>query len=161
MDHRLEALAARLQALEDREAIRALIAAYGPRADAGEAEAVAALWTADGVYEVNGFAPARGHAAIAALITGPVHQGLMAAGCGHLLGPVDLELAGDRATARGHSVVFRHAADGWVPVRVAANRWTLARTGAGAHGGWQVTHRHNALLDGAEAARALLATTAG
>jgi len=35
----------RLQALEDREAIRALIARYGPLADSGDAAGVAALWT--------------------------------------------------------------------------------------------------------------------
>ena len=143
----------RLRALEDREAIRNLIASYGPLADSGDAEAVARLWTPDGVYAVDGFPEARGHAAIAALITGPVHQALMARGCAHVLGPPAIALDGERATARCHSVVLARAGETWEPVRVAANRWELTRTPEG----WRVTRRDNALLDGREAARALLA----
>ncbi|MEO0031051.1 MAG: hypothetical protein RIS94_809 [Pseudomonadota bacterium] len=142
--------------LEDREAIRDLIARYGPLADAGDAQALAALWTEDGVYEVVGFASAKGHAAIAALIEGPVHRALMDDGCAHLLGPVAVDLDGDRALARGHSVVFRHGAAEFTAHRVAANRWTLQRTAQG----WRVSHRTNALLDGAATARVLLAPPA-
>lgn len=46
-------IAERLQSLEDREAIRDLIARYGPLADAGDAEAVAAQWSEDGSYAVG------------------------------------------------------------------------------------------------------------
>lgn len=151
------ALAARLQALEDREAIRDLIASYGPLADAGAAAAIAGLWAEDGSYGVGGMGAAAGRTAIAELIEGPTHQGLMAQGCAHLLGPVTIELAGDRATARGHSVVFRHTAAGFEAWRVAANRWDLARI----DGRWQVSHRENALLDGSDAARALFNPPAG
>lgn len=150
----MDRLAARLRVLEDREAIRDLIARYGPLADAGEAQALAALWAPDGVYEVVGFARATGHAQIAALIDGPMHRALMADGCAHALGPVAVDFgAEDRATARGHSVVLRHTGAGFEVYRVAANRWTLARGDEG----WRVLHRANALLDGAAAARALLA----
>lgn len=145
---------ARLQALEDREAIRDLIARYGPLADSGDAAGVAALWTEDGSYAVGGMTEAKGRAAIAALIEGQMHQSLMADGCAHVLGPVAIDLDGDTATARGHSVVFRaDGAGGWTPFRVSANRWSLTRTPEG----WRVTRRENALLDGSEAARALLA----
>lgn len=144
---------ARLQALEDREAIRNLIASYGPLADSGDAEAVALLWTRDGVYAVEGFPEAQGHAAIAALITGPVHQALMARGCAHVLGAPVIDLDGDRASARCHSVVLARTGEAWEPVRVAANRWELVRTPTG----WRVTRRDNALLDGREAAHVLLA----
>jgi len=58
----------RLSAIEDREAIRELIARYGPLADSGQAEDLATLWAPDGVYEVVGYASATGHAEIAALI---------------------------------------------------------------------------------------------
>lgn len=146
-------LATRLRLLEDREAIRDLIASYGPLADSGDAEGVAALWTADGIYAVDGFPEARGHTAIAALITGPVHQALMARGCAHLLGAPVITLEGERATARCQSVVLAKAGEVWEPVRVAANRWELARTTEG----WRVIRRDNALLDGREAARVLLA----
>jgi len=148
----IEALAARLQTLEDREAIRDLIARYGPLADAGEADALASLWTEGGVYDVVGFATAKGHAKIAALIDGPAHRALLADGCAHLLGPVAIDLDGDEAVARGHSVVFRHGPGGFTAFRVAANRWTLERR----FEGWRVVHRANALLDGEEAARTLL-----
>ncbi|MDP4605098.1 MAG: nuclear transport factor 2 family protein [Erythrobacter sp.] len=148
-----DAIAARLQALEDRAAIADLIARYGPLADSGDADGVAMLWTDDGIYAVDGFPEARGHAAIAALIEGPVHQALMKRGCAHLLGPATITLAGDRAMALCHSVVLAKLGEGWEPVRVAANRWELVRTAQG----WRVTRRDNALLDGREAARALFA----
>lgn len=145
-------LAARLQGLEDREAIRTLVASYGPLADCGDAQALAALWCDDGIYEVAGFATARGRAEIAAMVEGPVHRQLLADGCAHVLGPVTVDIDGDTATARGHSVVFRHADGDFDAVRVSANRWTLVRT----EQGWRVSHRINALLDGEEAARILL-----
>lgn len=150
-----DALDQRLRALEDREQIRDLLARYGPLADAGDAAAVAALWTSDGIYAVDGFAEARGHAAIAALIEGPVHQQLMADGCAHVLSAPAISLDTDRAEALCHSVVFRQNPDGWGAVRVAANRWQLVRTGAG----WRAARRDNALLDGRGAARALFAVS--
>lgn len=149
----VEALSRRLLLLEDREAIRELIAGYGPLADTADAAGVAALWSDDGVYAVGGMGESQGHAAIAALIDGPVHRQLMADGCAHLLGPVAIALEGDRATARGYSAVFRWNGAVWEAVRVSANRWTLAR----GDGGWEVTRRDNALMDGSEAGRALLA----
>lgn len=152
----MDDLERRLLALEDREAIRDLIASYGPLADTGDAQALAALWTDDGVYEVVGFAQARGHAAIAALIEGPVHQALLNDGCAHVLGPVAVTLQGDTAVARGHSIVFRKGADGFEAHRVSANRWTLVRTADADGMGWRVAHRANALLDGAATARILL-----
>lgn len=145
-------LANRLQALEDREAIRMLIASYGPLADCGDSMGLASLWTEDGSYGIGGLGVAQGQAAIAGLIDGPVHQELMANGCAHLLGPVAIDLDGDRATARGHSVVFRHADGQFEAARVSANYWDLVRT----DDGWRVSHRENALLDGSEAARTLL-----
>lgn len=148
-----EAVEARLRALEDRAAIADLIASYGPLADSGDASGVAQLWTENGVYAVDGFPEARGHDAIAALITGPVHQALMARGCAHLLGSPVIALAGDRAMARCHSVVLAKAGEAWEPLRVAANRWELVRT---PHG-WRISRRDNALLDGREAAQALFA----
>jgi len=142
----------RLRALEDREAIRNLIASYGPLADSGNAEAVAALWVEDGSYAVGGMTEAKGRAAIAALIDGDTHRALMAAGCAHLLGPVAIDLDGDRAVARGHSVVFRKTPSGFEVWRVSANRWELVRT----DDGWRVERRVNTPLDGSEVAQALL-----
>ena len=147
-----EALAARLQALEDREAIRDLIARYGPAADSGDADGVAALFDEAGVYAVGGMGESRGRQAIAALIHGPVHQQLMADGCAHLLGPVAIDLAGDTATARDLSLVFRWNGSNWDAVRTSANRWQLARGKAG----WAVTRRDNELVDGGGGGGALV-----
>ena len=149
---RLAALEARLAELEDREAIRNLVARYGPLADAGEAAAVASLWAEDGVYDVGGFGASAGRVAIAALIAGPVHRQLMRDGCAHLLGPVHVHIDGARAVAVGHSCVFRHTGKAFEAYRVAANRWELLKR----DGQWQVARRSNRLLDGDAAARALL-----
>ena len=153
MQEWVNALEQRLTMIEDRAAIRDLITSYGRLADAGHADAVAQLWTADGTYEVVGFATATGHAEIASLITGPVHQALMADGCAHVMGQLNVELSGNSATARGHSLVLRWTGSQFEVLRVAANRWELVRT----QQGWRVARRENALLQGAAAARALLA----
>lgn len=147
-----DSLEARLRALEDKEAIRELISRYGPLADNGDSEGVAALWTGDGSYAVGGMAEAKGRTAIAGLIDGETHRQLMQDGCAHLLGPVAIELNGDVAVARGHSVVFRHNGADFEVWRVSANRWELERCTEG----WLVRRRVNAPLDGSEAARALL-----
>lgn len=152
----MQSIEHRLQALEDREAIRELVASYGPLADCGDAAGLAALFAEDGAYAVGGMGEASGHAAIAGLIEGPTHQGLMAAGCAHLLGPVAISLDGDRAVARGHSVVLRHSEGGFEAFRVSANRWELERR----DGQWLVLRRDNALLDGNASARALLSQQA-
>ena len=144
--------AARIRALEDREAIRDLIARYGPLADAGDCAGAAALWTVDGSYDVGGFSIYRGRQQIAALLEGEHHQALIAGGAAHLLGAPVIDLDGDRASARNHSVVFRRAGDGWEAHRVSANGWTLVRTPEG----WRVQNRVNRLLDGDARARALI-----
>jgi uncharacterized protein (TIGR02246 family) len=149
MPDRIEA---RLQALEDREAIREIIASYGPLADSGDAQGVAGLFSDDGSYAVGGMGEARGRDAIAGLIDGLAHRELMAQGCAHLLGPVAIDLDCDHAVARGHSVVLRQTGAGFDVFRVSANRWEFARI----EGAWQVTRRDNALLNGNEAAQALL-----
>ena len=145
-------LAARVRALEDREAIRDLIAAYGPAADRGDSAGAAALWQEEGRYDVGGYGISQGRAAIAALMEGDTHQGLIAGGVAHVLSPPRITLDGDRATAVGYSCVFRRTGDAFEAYRIAANRWTLSR---GAEG-WRVDERINRLLDGDAAARALL-----
>lgn len=134
----------RLRRLEDAEAIRTLIARYGPLADAGNAEALALLWHEAGEYEVAGFGVARGHAEIAALIDGAFHLVLMAQGCAHILSPPVIALDGDRASALNHSMVLRQIDETWEVWRVSANRWEFIRTSAG----WRVARRVNRPLDG-------------
>lgn len=154
IEQRLRSLEHRLAELEDREAIRNLIARYGPLADTGNAAAIAAMWREDGVYEVGGYGEYAGHDAIAALFTTGTHQELMRAGCAHILGPLHISIDGPQAVAVGHSCVFRHTASGFEAWRVSANRWELLKS----DGRWRVSRRSNRPLDGSEAARVLLLT---
>ncbi|MCP5321467.1 MAG: nuclear transport factor 2 family protein [Pseudomonadales bacterium] len=153
IEARLATLETQLTELQDREAIRNLIASYGPLADCGDADRVAGLWQDDGVYEVGGFGASQGHAAIAALIDGATHRQLMRDGCAHLLGPVHIHIEGGRAVAVGHSCVLRHRDGGFEAYRVSANRWELTKD---ADGTWRVSKRSNRLLDGNPLAPALL-----
>ena len=67
-------LAERVTALEDKLAILELMTSYGPAIDSGSADAVARLWTEDGVYDVD-TGVMRGHAAITAMVQSQAHQG--------------------------------------------------------------------------------------
>jgi len=142
----------RIRRLEDIEAIRNLIASYGPLADVGDAQGVAALWTEDGSYSVGDFGEAKGWEHIAALILSDTHQQLLTKGCGHILTAPHITLDGDRARAVNHSVVLRNAGHSHEAWRVSANRWELVRT----YNGWRVQHRLNRPLNGESTARALL-----
>ncbi|ARS28403.1 nuclear transport factor 2 family protein [Sphingomonas sp. KC8] len=153
IEQQIAALATRLRALEDREAIRAVIAAYGPAVDSGDSAGAANLWAADGQYDVGGMGVSKGHDAIRALFDGDIHQQLIAEGAAHVLSPVHIDLADDTATATGYSCVFRWDGQDFGVYRVAANRWELRREGDT----WRVTRRVNRLLNGTAEARGLLA----
>lgn len=133
--------------MSDVEQIMQLIAAYGPAVDSGDADAAAALFAEDGWYDVAG-RRYEGPAAIADMVRGRDHQGLLERGVAHVQGLPRIDVDGDRAVAVNHSVVLLEGSV-W---RVAANRWELSRTPAG----WKVTARTNRLLDGSQEARDLL-----
>ena len=80
----LAELEKRLQHIEDERAIERLIASYGPLVDAGEADATAGLWAADGSYDVEGWHMHR-RDDVAALVRSVAHQVLMRLGCCHFL----------------------------------------------------------------------------
>ena len=148
----IEALTRRMQRLEDLEAIRDVIASYGPAADRGDCAGAASLWAADGAYDVGGTGISRGPDAIRALLEADTHQQLIAGGAAHVLSPVTITLDGDQATATGYSCVFRWDGTHFTVHRVAANRWELRREGDR----WAVELRVNRLLDGGQEARDLL-----
>ena len=148
----LASLAARVLELEDREAIRNLIASYGPAADNGDTVRAGEGWAADGQYDIDGFGIVEGPQAIAELLDGESHQGLIHGGAAHVLSPVEIHLDGDMATAVGYSCVFRWTGESFEAHRVAANRWTLTRT----PNGWRIAHRVNRLLNGSAEARAVM-----
>lgn len=148
----------RLTDLEARLEILQVVAAYGPAIDAAVAEQVLDLFAEDGRYSYTlgeGQAVLNGHADLAGMVHGPMHQGIVAGGSGHVMGLPKVVVDGDRAVATGYSLLTRHDAETgrWYVDRLAANRWELIRTDAG----WKVQDRVNLLLDGRSDARELLA----
>ena len=155
VEERLALLEQRLRRAEDELAIARLMASYGPLVDAGDADAVAGLWTEDGEYDIDGW-HMRSRADVADMVRSPAHQGLISGGSAHFLGPVRVDA--DTAMAVCESLVVRHNEDGsgyrvW---RAGANHVTLRRTAAG----WQIVKRTTRALDGSAAARKLLAAGA-
>lgn len=152
-EERLERLEARVQQLEDRLAIGDLIASYGPLVDAGDAAGAAALWAADGVYDVD-TGRYDGPDGIAAMVESPGHQRLIGRGCAHLSSPPRIDVDADVAVAVCHSqlVLRREDGSGFDVLRATAHRWELVRTADG----WRVSRRTARLLDGDGGARALL-----
>ncbi|MBF6208879.1 nuclear transport factor 2 family protein [Streptomyces gardneri] len=151
MEHRLAELEARLRVLEDEHDIRRLIASYGPLVDDGAADEVAALWAENGVYDVDSGYLA-GHDQISAMVRSEMHQGFIAGGCAHFLGPAHVTVTEERATAVCHSLMVIHD-DGMFRVhRATAHHWSLIRT----VDGWRVQRRTSRILDGREFAHRLL-----
>ncbi|MGM7698941.1 nuclear transport factor 2 family protein [Microbacterium sp. A84] len=141
---RIVALEQRLRSVEDHLAIMRLLATYGPAVDAGESKAAADLWTEDGVYDVGSVERVQGHAAIAELYEGAVHQDLIHRGSGHMTLHPQVTVDGDTAVAIAHSLVCRRDQDSFTVWRVSANHWTLRRTSSG----WRIVERFNRVLDG-------------
>lgn len=154
---RLELLEERLNRVEDELAITQLIASYGPFVDGGDADAVAGIWTEDGVYDVD-----EGHMAgrdqLAAMVRSRAHQGWINGGCAHFLGPAHVTLHGDTAVAVCHSLMVLNnggvfGQDAAFGVRRAtAHHFELVRT----EEGWRVARRTSRVLDGRPEAPALL-----
>ncbi|BBX17847.1 hypothetical protein CRI77_16670 [Mycolicibacterium duvalii] len=171
LEARLHQLERRLTAVEDERDIARLIATYGPRVDAADAAGAAALWSSDGIYDVEGWRMT-GRGDVDAMVRSDNHRRLVDHGCCHFLGPAVITVRGDDAVAVCESLVVLRAADGYaarektstadglpgpgyVVWRAAANHFQLRRVG----GQWQITARTSRLLDGNPAAHALL--TAG
>jgi ketosteroid isomerase-like protein len=147
LEQRLDELTRRVQALEDELAIHRLIVRYGLAVDVGDADAAAATFAEDGIYDVD-VGVMRGREAVAAMVRGERHQAMVGR-CAHQIGPAVVEIAGERATAVGYSRVYL-ATEGGVDVyRVSTNRWHLARQ----HGGWAIVRRVTRLLGHKEALR--------
>ncbi|WP_068155376.1 nuclear transport factor 2 family protein [Rhodococcus phenolicus] len=148
----VEKLARRVELLEDTLAIQQLVTTYGPAVDSGSAEAVGALWTEDGVYEVDSGAY-RGRDEITAMVRSEAHQRFIHGGCGHLMDPLNIRVDGDTAVVTCHSQLILNTDKGFRVARVTANRWELVR----GDGRWQVKLRIARVLDGRADARDLLA----
>lgn len=153
-EDRIAALEARLGLLEDERAVARAMASYGPLVDSGEADAVAALWAPDGVYDIDELYLA-GRERIGEMVRSSAHRGWIQQGCAHVVGPPHITVEGDEAVAVCHSLMVVHEAGRYVVRRATANHWRLCRTPGGA--GWQVVTRTNRVLDGRAESPVLLA----
>ena len=100
-DHELiRQLAARVQVLEDREAIRDLILAYGRAHDGRDYRAFAALFATNGEW-VGGLGSARGPEAIFKLMDETIGHNPQPGGSGtyHVMTNEQISIDGDRASA--------------------------------------------------------------
>lgn len=148
---RLARLEERLAELEDERAIAKLIASYGPLVDAGDAEAVAAMWEPDGIYDVDEWLMT-GREQVAAMVRSEHHQGWIAGGCAHVVGPPHVTVTGDDAVAVCHSLMVVHEDGRYLVRRATANHWWLRK----GPDGWRVAVRTNRVLDGRTEAPELL-----
>ena len=96
----LESLAARVQVLEDREAIRALILAYGQAHDHRDYRTFASLFASNGEW-IGGLGSAKGPEAIFALMDEKIGHNPLPNGSGtfHVMTNDQIVINGDRASA--------------------------------------------------------------
>ena len=164
VNERLAVLEARVHQLEDQLALYQIMSAYGPLVDSGDAEATAALWTEDGIYDWGGgSAPGAGvregpqgaahnAAEIADMVRGEYHQAIIKGGAAHVIGLPHVSVDGNSAVAISYSRLYRRDGDNFRVWRVGANRWEFVRT----ENGWRVKRRINRLLTGNAEPREML-----
>lgn len=143
---RMEALERRVAALEDELAIHRLIVSYGFAVDTGDADATAALFAEDGVYDVDATLVMHGRDGVAAMVRGPRHRSLLP-NCAHTIGPAVVRVDGDRASATAYSRIYKRDGEAFGLWRVSFNRFELERRG----GRWQIARRTTRLLGHDEA----------
>ncbi len=142
----VEALARRVARLEDELAIHRLCIRYGFGADRGDGHAAAAVFTDDGVYDVD-IGRMEGRAAVAAMLHGERHQE-MVGHCAHQIGPLVVDLTGETtAVVRGYSRVYLDTRAGTHVYRVSMNRWEVVKR----DGEWAIARRTTRRLGHAEA----------
>ncbi|WP_235735909.1 nuclear transport factor 2 family protein [Nocardioides alcanivorans] len=156
-EDRLTALEQRLRELEDKQEIVDLLASYGPLVDSGSADEVAALWSEDGVYDVDEICM-NGRDEIRAMVRSDRHQGWIKGGCAHFLGPARVHVRGDSAVGVCHSLMIVNRGGDFetdpefVVRRATAHHFELERSAQG----WVVTRRTSRVLDGRAEAPELL-----
>jgi uncharacterized protein (TIGR02246 family) len=145
-EDRLGALERRLAAVEDELAIHRLIVTYGFAVDTGDAAATGALFTEDGLYDVDTTLIMRGRSGVEDMVRGPNHQSLLP-NCAHTIGPAVVALDGDRAVATAYSRIYKRAGDTIGLWRLSFNRFELERR----DGRWQIARRTTRMLGHDEA----------
>jgi uncharacterized protein (TIGR02246 family) len=141
LEQTVAALAERVERLEDELAIHRLIVAYGLGVDVGDPDRAAAVFTEDGVYDVD-VGKMEGRDAVRAMVRGARHQE-MVGHCAHQIGPAVVTIDGpDRAAAIGYSRVYLATRAGTHVYRVSLNRWELVKEA----GAWRIARRTTRIL---------------
>jgi uncharacterized protein (TIGR02246 family) len=138
----VQRLAARLQAVEDELAITRLLTSYGFAVDGNDPDGCADLYAPDAVVTIDDATTLTGRAELRGIVTSEAHQAILP-GCAHVMGPFNVHVSGDTATAIGYATVYvagdvaddagRHV---W---RQSLSWWTLRR----GSGRWQVERRES------------------
>lgn len=156
IEDRVQALAERIERLEDELAIHRLIVRYGLAVDAGEAEAAMELFTKDTLYEVRAVGTGvnndpgktlvmRGRAAVGEMVRSEAHQKLLP-NAAHTIGPAVVHVNGNSATATGYTRIYHREGDDFRMFRMAVNHWELVKQ----DGRWWVHRRYSQVLGGAD-----------
>ena len=143
-------LAQRVQALEDELAIHRVIVQYGFAVDTGEADATAALYTEDTIFNVDGGFIMKGRQAVRDMVLGDNHQALLP-NAAHAIGPAVVKLNGDKATATGYTRIYHKEGDNIRLFRLAFNHWEMERH----DGRWLIAHRTARMVGHEESASVL------
>jgi ketosteroid isomerase-like protein len=147
-------LAARVQRLEDEREITRVLTRYGFAVDIGDADATAALYPDDTVIDLGPTSQFHGTAGARQLVLDERHQAIVGR-CAHTMGPfvIDVDIAGDRATATGYVRVYISDEDMRDPRlwRIGYTKLELVRDGAT----WRIATRVSRSL-GAHEGAALL-----
>lgn len=146
VNDRLAALERRVATLEDELAIHRLIVSYGFAVDTGDAAATGALFTEDGLYDVDTTLIMRGRDGVEQMVRGPRHQSLLP-NCAHTIGPAVVQVDGDRAVATAYSRIYKREDEAFSLWRLSFNRFELERR----DGRWQIARRTTRLLGHDEA----------
>jgi uncharacterized protein (TIGR02246 family) len=136
---RVEAMERRLQACEDREAIREVLNRYNFGADTGDAQTYAETWAEDGVFN-TGRNIVQGRDRFFEMIEDPAgfHKtDIESKGSLHTIGAVTIGLDGDQAWAEGPSIVWVREGKTFRAFVCAYNHWEFRKS----DGRWTVTLR--------------------
>lgn len=139
LEERVSILEQRLRTLEDQEKIRRALARYGFNADLGRSEEYLALWSKDGVYDLDA-GPLNGEAEIRDMISSPTgtHKAHIENRSMHAVGNLLIEIEGDTAWAEGYSIVWVRDQQGkHQPMSAGYNHWDFVRKGEE----WLMTRR--------------------